>query len=123
MSVFSEVTAYLKQAKGRCWDGYEPVPGKEPYSDDSCRPASKKKKEKKSMGNTEKVAAARLLMNAAEKGSLAGTKTPVSQLGKLSKPQTQINQTPINPEFSTPELARLLPLIQRLQAGGQKAIA
>jgi hypothetical protein len=32
----------------RCWKGYEPVPGKKPYSNDSCRPAgSKKKKEKK----------------------------------------------------------------------------
>ena len=35
-----------KQAKegGRCWEGYEPVPGKEPYSDDSCRPKGSKKK-------------------------------------------------------------------------------
>lgn len=32
--------------KGRCWDGYEPVPGKEPYSDDSCRKKKKKKVEK-----------------------------------------------------------------------------
>lgn len=32
----------------RCWKGYEPVPGKAPYSEDSCRPVgSKKKKEKK----------------------------------------------------------------------------
>jgi len=32
----------------RCWKGYEPVPGKKPYSNDSCRPTgSKKKKEKK----------------------------------------------------------------------------
>lgn len=32
----------------RCWKGYEPVPGKAPYSEDSCRPAgSKKKKENK----------------------------------------------------------------------------
>ena len=28
----------------RCWKGYEPVPGKKPYSDDSCRPAGSKKK-------------------------------------------------------------------------------
>lgn len=33
--------------KARCWSGYEPVPGKEPYSDGSCRPAGGKKKEKK----------------------------------------------------------------------------
>jgi hypothetical protein len=32
----------------RCWSGYEPVPGKKPYTEDSCRPAgSKKDKEKK----------------------------------------------------------------------------
>ena len=37
-----------KFAKGRCWDGYEPVPGKAAYSEDSCRPTgSKKKKEKR----------------------------------------------------------------------------
>ena len=31
----------------RCWAGYEPVPGKAPYSDNSCRPKRKKKAEKK----------------------------------------------------------------------------
>jgi hypothetical protein len=31
----------------RCWKGYEPVPGKKPYSNDSCRPTGSKKKEKK----------------------------------------------------------------------------
>jgi hypothetical protein len=43
----------IKQAKGRCWDGYEPVPGKEPYSPGSCQPAGSKKKKKK---KTEKKA-------------------------------------------------------------------
>lgn len=33
-----------KQA--RCWKGYEPVPGKEPYSEDSCRPKGSVKKKK-----------------------------------------------------------------------------
>jgi hypothetical protein len=28
----------------RCWAGYEPVPGKAPYSEDSCRPKGSKKK-------------------------------------------------------------------------------
>lgn len=28
-----------KKKKGRCWDGYEPVPGKEPYSKGSCQKA------------------------------------------------------------------------------------
>lgn len=31
----------------RCWAGYEPVPGKKPYSEDSCRPVGSKKKKKK----------------------------------------------------------------------------
>lgn len=31
----------------RCWKGYEPVPGKKPYADGSCRPASGKKTQKK----------------------------------------------------------------------------
>ena len=35
-----------KLSKGRCWAGYEPVPGKEPYSDGSCRPVGSKKKKK-----------------------------------------------------------------------------
>jgi hypothetical protein len=34
------------QKQARCWEGYETVPGKEPYSEDSCRP-KKSKKEKK----------------------------------------------------------------------------
>jgi hypothetical protein len=44
--------ALLKLA--RCWKGYEPVPGKAPYSEDSCRPvgSKKKKKEEKKAGST-----------------------------------------------------------------------
>ena len=41
---------FFKQAAlkaARCWAGYEPVPGKAPYSDNSCRPKRKKKTEKK----------------------------------------------------------------------------
>jgi hypothetical protein len=53
MSNFSEFYTRLavKQASlaqmmkaARCWSGYEPVPGKAPYSEDSCRPAGSKKK-------------------------------------------------------------------------------
>jgi hypothetical protein len=36
-----------KLSKGRCWANYEPVPGKEAYSDGSCRPVGSKKKDKK----------------------------------------------------------------------------
>lgn len=45
-----EVTTTMKAA--RCWAGYEPVPGKKPYSEDSCRPVgSKKKKTDKKKSN------------------------------------------------------------------------
>lgn len=37
----------LVMKAARCWAGYEPVPGKAPYSNDSCRPAGGKKKDKK----------------------------------------------------------------------------
>jgi hypothetical protein len=36
--------AIAEKLAGRCWTGYEPVPGKKPYSNDSCRPVGKKKK-------------------------------------------------------------------------------
>lgn len=46
----TDIKELAKAAAGRCWKGYEPVPGKEPYSEDSCRPVGgkKKKQEKKS---------------------------------------------------------------------------
>ena len=36
----------------RCWKGYEPVPGKKPYSEDSCRPIGSKKKKKEKKADT-----------------------------------------------------------------------
>jgi cytidylate kinase/NTP pyrophosphatase (non-canonical NTP hydrolase) len=36
-----------KEAKGRCWEGYKPVKGKKPYSEDSCEPVAKKEAEYK----------------------------------------------------------------------------
>jgi hypothetical protein len=39
----------------RCWAGYEPVPGKKPYSEDSCRPVGEKKKEKKKQPHTKEA--------------------------------------------------------------------
>lgn len=37
----------------RCWKGYEPVPGKKPYSNDSCRPVGSKKKKKEKTANVD----------------------------------------------------------------------
>ena len=42
----SAIKDLAKEAAGRCWDGYEPVPGKDAYSDDSCRKIGSKKKKK-----------------------------------------------------------------------------
>jgi len=41
----------------RCWAGYEPVPGKAPYSEDSCRPAGAKSTKKNKKSTKEKTAA------------------------------------------------------------------
>lgn len=45
----SDMTETKEAAKKRCWKGYEPVPGKKPYAEDSCRliSAGKKKTVKK----------------------------------------------------------------------------
>lgn len=37
-----EYISESKKRKNRCWKGYEPVPGKEPFSPDSCRKIKKK---------------------------------------------------------------------------------
>lgn len=44
--MISNFTQWVEAKKGRCWDGYEPVPGKKPYSDGSCRPKKSKSKKK-----------------------------------------------------------------------------
>lgn len=43
-SAAEKLTDILKES--RCWKGYEPVPGKKPYSEDSCRPVGEKAKKK-----------------------------------------------------------------------------
>ena len=47
-NALNDATDLTKQS--RCWEGYEPVPGKKPYSDDSCRKTGEKKKETKEAG-------------------------------------------------------------------------
>jgi len=42
--------------EARCWKGYEPAPGKAPYSENSCRPIGSKKKKKKTEKTAEEVA-------------------------------------------------------------------
>jgi hypothetical protein len=50
----SDIQLLAKEAAGRCWEGYEPVSGKKPYSDGSCQPVGgkKKKTEKKADGTS-----------------------------------------------------------------------
>jgi hypothetical protein len=43
-SAAEKLASLLKEA--RCWKGYEPVPGKKPYSEDSCKPVGEKAKSK-----------------------------------------------------------------------------
>ncbi len=43
----SSALSFGEKLAGRCWKGYEPVPGKKPYSNDSCRPVGSKKKKDK----------------------------------------------------------------------------
>lgn len=40
---------------GRCWEGYEPTPGKKPYSDGSCRPKTKKSVTPKEFAKVKKM--------------------------------------------------------------------
>ena len=47
-NALNDATDLTKQS--RCWEGYEPVPGKKPYSDDSCRKTGEKSKETKEAG-------------------------------------------------------------------------
>ena len=42
-----------KRKKERCWEGYEPTPGKEPYSKDSCQPIKKEEVAPKGSNNRE----------------------------------------------------------------------
>lgn len=83
----------LKQSASspaRCWEGYEPVPGKKAYSNDSCR----KKTPKKNM-NTKQAYINGFLKRAAEYGL---TEAQVADLLKLSEAPLPVayGQTPVN---------------------------
>lgn len=43
-------------AKKRCWKGYESVPGKKPYAEDSCRPVSAGKQKTEKKADDEEIA-------------------------------------------------------------------
>lgn len=87
----------LTMKAARCWAGYEPVPGKKPYSDGSCRPVGSKKKKKK---KTEKKAAGPVLPQSASPPVESFSKTPfdaqhmVQTLGMhaSTKPQMAYNR-------------------------------
>ena len=70
-----------KLSAGRCWDGYMPVPGKKPYSNDLCKAMPSKKKKK-----TEKTAIAGC-------GKTTMTDTPSSRgtVKKVDNEQTSAN--------------------------------
>ncbi len=107
------VQFYLKRAaekrkKGRCWEGYEPVPGKEPYSEDSCRP----KRRKKTAGD--------MFEDATELESPEPPKTKVRDRcppGSRWKDGRCQKTEPQSMKVAAPTLARLLQTRQKTAAG------
>jgi hypothetical protein len=82
----------------RCWAGYEPVPGKKPYSNDSCRPVgSGKKKKKKEESKSEKEAGTPAWQRSAGKNDAGGLNEKGRKSyerehgGNLKAPVTQKN--------------------------------
>lgn len=49
----TKCTIAKSELEKRCWDGYEPVPGKKPYSKGSCRPTKKSEDSSKSNDSEE----------------------------------------------------------------------
>lgn len=84
----------------RCWAGYEPVPGKKPYSNDSCRPVgSGKKKKKKDESKREKEAGTPAWQRSEGKNDAGGLNEKGRKSyerehgGNLQAPVTQKNPT------------------------------
>ena len=71
----------------RCWAGYEPVPGKKPYSNDSCRPIGskkeKKKTEKKAVQSFDEEHARRVFREHPVPGMNADTATPTQLFTRM----------------------------------------
>lgn len=53
----SAIDKLAKLVAARCWEGYEPVPGKKPYSDGSCQPKGDKSKAKEKKASIGKLLA------------------------------------------------------------------
>lgn len=51
-SVKESLIQYIQQIRERCWDGFEPVPGKKPYSKGSCRRKKRLKEAKDNFTST-----------------------------------------------------------------------
>ncbi len=130
MELFKEVRFRInemnKEAKGRCWEGYEPTPGKDAYSDGSCQPVGgKKPKDKKKKDDKKKKAMSYTKKAMAALGRLGGK--GISQLGggkglaggKIG--QLFPGQKPISPKFNSREIDKLLPLILNAQNKGMSA--
>lgn len=74
------ISATLKAA--RCWAGYEPVPGKKPYSNDSCRPVGSGAKKKKE--TTKKQAASSVFkLNEKQPEAVVNGAKPSTEASKL----------------------------------------
>lgn len=102
-----------KLSAGRCWDGYEPVPGKAPYSNDSCRPKGTKAKKKK----TEEKTAAK------DCGCTSMTETPSSRgtVKKISDEQkSTVSPQPTDAENQTQKASQAYLWAAQLRADMDK---
>lgn len=103
------VSAVLDK-KARCWKGYEPVPGKAPYSNGSCRPmgSKKKKNEKKAQYPTMSLGGGastpQLVTSSSGRGpqGAGGWPAHVMQSGLDPRRQTTPTQAPQMKEVYTP---------------------
>lgn len=108
----------------RCWKGYEPVPGKKPYSNDSCRPVgSKKKKEKKAVSS-----APRGKTEMSCTPSSRGSSKPIDdkQRGAVSPVPTDATnaqqQYGVNEKTSAPNLAAFGGMVGRGISAGARGL-
>lgn len=102
----------------RCWEGYKPVPGKKPYSEDSCRPETDSK-EKKSMDTKQaggcggkKKKKQKMAQSDLKKAATAGLQRYLAHLHK----QAQAEGSPLHYKRAADE--RLVKLSQSLARTG-----
>ena len=86
--------------KDRCWDGYEPTPGKAPYSKGSCRPIKSSEKEEVDE-DVEKTDLPAMTARPIEPAKQLSPKQPSKQRSKAPPPPSVKNLLPKIPKVGT----------------------